>query len=160
MHSLIYCSEFLCIFELSASVVSELNCQMDGCMANVESKLIKLIVILFFFPLSPLSLSFNKLHLFSFLLLFLFHVLLISFFHDTSSVTSSGVVRTLKAENRQQGRLPSQDGGAPLSRFDEDEFGSSVDPRELEAQKRAAWRKARCVMSSIPWCTCVNQGMG
>ena len=56
------------------------------------------------------------------------------------------MVRTLKAENRQQGRLPSQqDGGAPLTRFDEDEFGSPVDPRELEAQKRAAWRRARCV---------------
>ena len=56
MHSLIYCSEFLCIFELSASVVSELNCQMDGCMANVESKLIKLIIIIIFFSLPSLPL--------------------------------------------------------------------------------------------------------
>ena len=42
-------------------------------------------------------------------------------------------MRTLKAENRQQPYLPSQD----------DRSGSSVDPREFEAQKRAAWRKAR-----------------
>ena len=45
MHSLIYCSEFLCIFELSASVVSELNCQMDGCMTNVEIKLIVILIL-------------------------------------------------------------------------------------------------------------------
>ncbi|XP_076438014.1 protein scribble homolog isoform X5 [Babylonia areolata] len=48
--------------------------------------------------------------------------------------SDSGAVRTRKAENRlQQGHLPSQDG----------DLGSSVDPREWEAQKRAAWRKAR-----------------
>jgi len=57
--------------------------------------------------------------------------------HVLSSLNtrSSGVVRTLKAENRQQGNLPLNDGGTTLS--------SSIDPRELEAQKRASWRKAR-----------------
>ena len=140
---------------LAAALLFENKCTQNLTVVYCHCQTVFCVLGLnFFFSLSLTN------YMFSFSLLFLFHVLLISFFHDTSSVTGSGVVRTLKAENRQQGRLPSQDGGAPLSRFDEDEFGSSVDPRELEAQKRAAWRKARCVMSSIPWCTCVNQGMG
>ncbi|XP_070209398.1 protein scribble homolog isoform X4 [Littorina saxatilis] len=59
------------------------------------------------------------------------------------SDTGSGVVRTMKAENRQHGRLPSQTDRASLSRTEDEDLGSSVDPREVEAQKRAAWRKAR-----------------
>ena len=104
---------------------------LDACVSLLHVILIFLFIYLF-------------LYLFIYFL-FCFSPFIAFLFHDTSSVAGSGVVRTLKAENRQQGRLPSQDGGAPSSRFDEDEFGSSVDPRELEAQKRAAWRKARCV---------------
>lgn len=56
----------------------------------------------------------------------------------SSSNSNSGVVRTLKAEKRQQGQLSSPEGD-----------NASADPREVEAEKRAAWRKARCVSEDV-----------
>ena len=67
------------------------------------------------------------------------------------------MVRTLKAENRQHGSLPRQQGGAPLPCAEEGGARSSDDAREAEARKRAAWRKARCVcVCACVSCVCVT----
>lgn len=61
-------------------------------------------------------------------------------FHFLTS--TPGVVRTAKAERRLQDRLSQ---GQQLPPDGEQKKMSPAEERELQADKRAAWRKARCV---------------
>ncbi|XP_025089004.1 protein scribble homolog isoform X6 [Pomacea canaliculata] len=67
---------------------------------------------------------------------------MLSSLNTRSTMTGSGVVRTLKAEKRLQIYNFSENNNSESSVMDDQQI-SSLDPREVEAEKRAAWRKAR-----------------
>lgn len=65
--------------------------------------------------------------------------------HSQSNINSiQGQVRTAKAEKRMQERL--KHSGSPVVIADGERKLSPADERTLQAEKRAAWRKARCVI--------------
>lgn len=68
-------------------------------------------------------------------------------------MTGSGVVRTLKAEKRLQIYNFSENNNSESSVMDDQQI-SSLDPREVEAEKRAAWRKARFVEAITLYLQC------
>lgn len=72
-----------------------------------------------------------------------FILCVVSLFHFTSSASDNGIIRTLKAEKRQH--LHTGTGDGVHSPMVDKENILTTDPREIEAEKRAAWRKARCV---------------
>lgn len=57
-------------------------------------------------------------------------------------ISTPGVIRTAKAERRLQERLSQEQDELPDG---EQKKMSPAEERELQAEKRAAWRKARCV---------------